>query len=144
MININEFNNSLAKKVDSGKITCNFDFFESDIIKNEFLMNDYFPENIYSYFENYKPVEISNKNNSIKLLPISEVIYINKKYLQFAKINNEIIICFDTSRKNSAEEWDIINFSNNFLITKTISSFLTNKIWAWIERNRMIWAIESY
>ena len=60
--------------------------------------------------------------------------------------NNKIIFntLVDLSKKNEADEWDIINLNNHFVITKTIGSFFTNKVWAWIDRGHTIWKEEIY
>jgi hypothetical protein len=62
----------------------------------------------------------------------------------FSRVNGIEIICFDTNNINSANEWDIVNYSNNYLITKTIESYLTNKIWAFVDREREFWKQEQY
>ena len=80
---------------------------------------------------------INHKNNSI----IFDIHNIDGRFLQLARIGS-IIISFDRNKINEAEEWDIINLDNSFVITKTLSSFLNNKIWAWLERSREIWKDE--
>lgn len=68
---------------------------------------------------------------------------IDNNYLVFASINNNII-AVNLSEKNEADEWDIITLNSHFVITKTIGSFFTNKVWAWIDRGRTIWQEETY
>ena len=80
---------------------------------------------------------IKNKSNSI----IFDIHIINCRFLQLARIGS-VNIAFDRNRINEAGEWDIINLDNSFVITKTLSSFLNNKIWAWLERSREIWKDE--
>jgi hypothetical protein len=43
---------------------------------------------------------------------------------------------------NEAGERNIVNYQTNFVITKTMASFLNNKIWAWLDRGRKIWQKE--
>ena len=68
---------------------------------------------------------------------------VDNNYLILASIKNNII-AIDLSKKNEADEWDIINLNNHFVITKTIGSFFTNKVWAWIDRGHTIWKEEIY
>jgi len=142
MIDITEFNKALSKKVIAGKIKCNFTFGNNQLNELINIEGIDLPWSINYFFVKYLPVEISCNNRVLKLLPQSEIELIDNRFLFFSKINNTEIICFDTIKVNSANEWDIINYSNGYLMTKTISSFLSNKVWAWIERGRKIWEQE--
>ncbi|GHU03583.1 hypothetical protein FACS1894158_02310 [Betaproteobacteria bacterium] len=101
-----------------------------------------FPNNI-SYF--YSRIDSFNifQPRQLEILSIKNMSIIENRYLHFANVNVAEKFCFDISKQNEAEEWDIINLSNNLLITKTIGSFLTNKVWAWIDRGREIWKKEN-
>ena len=79
-----------------------------------------------------------SKNKTLELLGVNDIELLENRFLKFSIINNNEIICFDTLEINSAGEWDILNYNNKFVITKTIPSFLTNKIWAWIDRDKNI------
>jgi hypothetical protein len=65
---------------------------------------------------------------------------VSSSLIHFATFNKSFKIYFDTSKLNSASEWTILNKEDNYEITLTISSFWSNKIWHWIEKNRKIWA----
>lgn len=67
----------------------------------------------------------------------------NNRYLQFATIE-DVVIAMDVLKRNEAKEWDILNFNTKYLITKTLGSFLNNKVWAWLDRGRRIWEEECY
>ena len=68
---------------------------------------------------------------------------VNNQYLQFAIID-DIIIAIDIQKTNEAKEWNIINYNTKYLITKTLESFFSNKVWAWLDRQRTIWKEEVY
>jgi len=102
-----------------------------------------FPVKI-SYFYNHILFLNITQPRQLEFLSIKNMSIIENRYLHFSIINFTEKICFDMLRKNDADEWDIINLSNNFIITKTIGSFLTNKVWAWIDRGREIWKEENY
>lgn len=40
---------------------------------------------------------------------------------------------------DNAKEWNILNKESGYEITKTISSFWSNKIWQWLEKENKIW-----
>ena len=52
-------------------------------------------------------------------------------------------ICFDISRTNAASQWDILNYDTGFVVTLTMASFWTNKIFAWLDNKRAIWKEET-
>ena len=62
---------------------------------------------------------IKKGNNSI----LFDLYEIDNRFLQLAKIG-PVIISFDRSVINEAEEWNIINQNSSYIITKTLSSFL--------------------
>ena len=66
---------------------------------------------------------------------------LDKNFLQVAIIH-DIIIAIDLRDINEAGERNIVNYQTNFVITKTMASFLNNKIWAWLDRGRKIWQKE--
>lgn len=96
------------------------------------------PSQVDFYIKNIIPITILSKNKTIELLGVNDIELLENRFLKFSVINNNEIICFDTLEINSAGEWDILNYNNKFVITKTIPSFLTNKIWAWIDRDKNI------
>lgn len=138
-----DLKNALLKRINANKIECEFSD-QNALIFPSILSNINIPPNIDFYIRNYQPVIIKNNNRVIELLNSSKFEMIENRFLMFSKINNTEIICFDTFNINSAHEWDIVNYSNKFVITKTISSFITNKIWAWIDRGRTIWDAENH
>jgi len=79
-------------------------------------------------------------------LEIFEIGQLEKKdnIIKFALFNGAHPIGFDTSHINDAEQWSIINTNTGFVLTLTVASLLTNKIWAWLHRDREIWADEKY
>ena len=67
----------------------------------------------------------------------------NDNLISLAKIEKHNI-SIDISEKNLAGEYNIVNGDTGYIITKTLASFLNNKIWAWLDRGRNIWKIEKY
>jgi hypothetical protein len=139
-----DFKNALSKRLKNSRIEC---VFCNEINCKEdilILSNINIPINIEQYITNYTPIIIQKINHSIELLKISDFEIIDNRFLMFSRVNGIEIICFDTNNINSANEWDIVNYSNNYLITKTIESYLTNKIWAFVDREREFWKQEQY
>ena len=124
---INIFFNTLKILCQKGKVAYFFNKEEKvkHISNNELLMLD----NL-----------VVLKNNRSVSFCISDV---ENNYLQLAQIDS-VTIVFDKTSINEAGEWNIINRETGFVITKTLSSFLNNKIWAWLDRSRCIWNEEIY
>jgi hypothetical protein len=94
------------------------------------------------YFAMYRHIDgycIQKDNRKI----IFKLGLLNNQYLQFAIID-DIIIAIDIQKTNEAKEWNIINYNTKYLITKTLESFFSNKVWAWLDRQRTIWKEEVY
>ncbi len=62
--------------------------------------------------------------------------------IEFATFDRSSCVAFDITQLNDAGEWDIINHATGFRVTHTLASFLTNKTWAWIDRQRPVWRDE--
>jgi hypothetical protein len=143
-----DYINNLAKRIEKLKtedqIVCSIEYSKH---KNGLItvkgMKINFPGNILCFYDVIRCLNIE-KPHHLEILSIENMSIIENRYLHFSTINSVEKIYFDMSKTNSANEWNIINLSNNFEITLTIGSFLTNKVWAWIDRGREIWKEETY
>jgi len=140
---LNEFTLALEKRREKNKLS--FFLVNEDVskIQLEELTKISIPVNVLNMLISLNGLLI-REPRSFELLKFSEMKVVNSRYLLFARMNENQNICFDMHKLNSASEWDIVNYENGFVITKTSSSFLTNKIWAWIDRSRTIWMQEFY
>jgi hypothetical protein len=48
-------------------------------------------------------------------------------------------LAFDTRELNRAAQWFIVNADTGYRITYTIASFLSTRMWSWVEKERPIW-----
>ncbi len=138
-----EFKRAVEKRQKANKITADFIEGSFSINNNKVLFGDNIPQAVKAMFSVFNGLIISEPRH-FELLKHSELIVLDERYLHFATMNSSERICFDMREINSAGEWDIINYNEGFIITKTIASYLTNKIWAWIDRERTIWKEETY
>ena len=97
--------------------------------------------NLKTFLVDFKPLSFEYNNRYFQLLDFSDWILFEDTYLFFSYIGDEKI-CFNVRELNSVSEWDIVSYNNKYLITRTISSYLTNKVWAWIDRGRKVWSEE--
>lgn len=140
---IEEFKKALEKRSRANRIKYSIKGSTKDL-SNEIINSSLaykMPDKTLKFLLEVNGIEIISPRE-LRFLSISELRFEISNYLVFAIINNNEVIAFDTSKINQAEEWDIINIRNEYIITKTVRSFLTNKVWAWIDRGRPIWEQE--
>jgi hypothetical protein len=97
--------------------------------------------NLNAFLSEFKPLSFSYNDRYFQLLSFSDWELFEDSYLLFSYLGSERI-CFNIKELNNADEWDIVSYNNKYVITKTISSYLTNKAWAWIDRGRKVWEDE--
>ncbi|NDV59046.1 hypothetical protein [Bacteroides sp. 519] len=137
---LDSFIKAIEKRVDKNEIIGNL------ILRNPNteLLNEYsIPKSICLFYDVVNSIEISFPRK-IVIMPPQRMILVDKRYLCFSIINETKKICFDTFQLNNDNEWNIVCLENNFLITKSFKSYITNKFWAWIDRGRHIWEEENY
>jgi len=138
---IQDFLKALDKKQKQKKIICSINFEEVKIYKKMKGFN--IPEYFLNMFSAFNGLLIDSPKY-FELHKFEEIEILENRFLHFATIGNDNKICFDMERYNSANEFDIVCYNNKYIITSTLSSFITNKIWAWVERGREIWKEEIY
>jgi hypothetical protein len=98
------------------------------------------PEQVKMFYKSCNGLSVNQK---LEIYEINKL-NISDGILEFALFNGKYPVGFDISHINDAGQWSIINVETKFVITQTMASFLTNKIWAWLLRGRKIWAEEKY
>lgn len=144
MLSLEEFKKAVENKKAKKKIDyCinNKDLKDSDVYEKMLAFKP--PKMIINFLSELNGLTIILPRY-IKILSPDSIKIIDDRYLMFALIQDKIQICFDMKVLNVANEWDVISYTDKYIITQTTSSFLTNKIWAWIDRGREIWKEENY
>ncbi len=75
---------------------------------------------------------------AFEVLPLSDFT-LDRGLLIFVTCNNEVQIAFDTSSKNVAGQWSIVNAGTGYRITYTMASFWSAHMWTWVAKRRPIW-----
>jgi hypothetical protein len=81
---------------------------------------------------------------SLEIKSIEELNIDEMGKIIFAVIDKRHRICFDVSKNNATPQWAILNYDTGFIVTLTMASFWTNKIFAWLDKRRTIWKEETY
>ena len=110
------------------------------IDKAQERLGETLPDHVINFYKSCNGLSVNSK------LEIYDIGKLKKSghIIEFANFNEKHRVGFDISYINDAGQWSIVNVESKYLITLTMASFLTNKIWAWLLRGREIWAEEKY
>ncbi|NOK11448.1 SMI1/KNR4 family protein [Corallococcus exercitus] len=79
---------------------------------------------------------------SLVIRPLEELVLAPGGRLPFADFDFQHTVAFAMGAVNAAGEWDLVNAETGFQVTLTMASFWSNKVFAWVMRQRRIWAEE--
>ena len=96
------------------------------------------PESVAGFYRRCDGFVIAHP--AIELLPLRELWWFGPR-LVFARFDQVEAIAFETTSLNQAGQWNIVHPGTGYLITLTLASFLTNKIFAWVHRGRRVWEV---
>lgn len=57
----------------------------------------------------------------------------------FARFDGRHDVAFRVDARNVADEWDIVSVESGVCVTRTMASFWSNKILAWVDARREVW-----
>lgn len=140
MIYVDDFIHRIEKMISTDQISAIIKINSKFEYKNIPFANN-IPQGISDLYCKLNSLQIIYPRQ-FELLPIEQFRLINDKYLYFATVNHIEKLGFNILQTNVAGEWDIVNTNNDFRITYTLGSFLTTKIWRWINWGKEIWQEE--
>ena len=97
------------------------------------------PPSVRRFYRQHDGLRVTSP--SLRILSLNDLALADGR-VTFAIFNNSNRMAFETSRTNIAGEWDIVCAETGFLVTLTMASFWSNKIFAWIDRRREVWREE--
>ena len=109
---------------------------EGDVSQAEERLGISFPAQVVIFYKNFNGLRVEKPQ--LEVLPIGNLNFAFPNRLHFATFDGNHRLYFDTSQTNAAEQWDIVA-EDDFRVTLTMASFWSNKIFAWVERKRVIW-----
>jgi cell wall assembly regulator SMI1 len=110
-----------------------------EIVSAESRLGVEFPPQVRLFYQAYNGLYVGDPY--LKVSPVEDLKIHRPRHMQFATIDKEHHLYFDVSHINNAGQWNIVA-ARNHLVTMTMASFWSNKIWAWIEKKRPIWREE--
>lgn len=113
-----------------------------DVLSAEKRLHIKFPKQVVNFYQTCNGIRFSFP--FLEVLPLDQIHFTEKKsYLKFCSLAEGEEICFDTSIVNEAGQWFIKSLNNDYVITFTMASFWSNKVWNWLEKQRLIWKPEA-
>ncbi len=112
---------------------------DQEVAEIESKLKISFPAQVKLFYEKFNGLKVDFPN--LEIFPVENLKFHSKNRLNFAVFDENHQLFFDTSHFNEANQWNIVS-DNDFRVTLTMASFWSNKIWAWIEKERKIWKEE--
>lgn len=112
-----------------------------DISSAESRLGVMLPAQVRLFYQSYNGLYV--RDPYLKVLPLGGLEFSRPRRLHFTTLDEERHLYFDVSQINNAGQWNIVA-DEDYLVTMTMASFWSNKIWAWVERKRPIWRDEPF
>ena len=100
------------------------------------------PEKTKEFFKTFNGM--TTRNPSLEILSIENWTKTAEGLIHFVTFDNAVKVYLDSTEVNQADQWTIVNPSQNYQITQSMSSFWSNKIWHWIKGQKEIWKEEFW
>ena len=115
--------------------------FEEEIVAAERRLNVSFPPQVKRFYQSYNGLRVDDPQ--LEVLPMERLDFVSPNRLHFATLDGNRRLFFDVSHLNQANQWFIVA-EDDYLVTFTMASFWTRKMWAWIMEKRAIWEDECH
>ncbi len=112
---------------------------KNEIRETEMKLNLSFPAQVKLFYETYNGLMVENP--SLCIHPLEKMKFTAPGKLEFAIFDEIHPVCFDVTSINHGGQWNIVA-EKDFLVTFTMASFWSNKIWAWLRNRRTMWKEE--
>lgn len=101
-----------------------------------------FPDQVRLFYQCCDGFKVNDP--ALEILPLEKITKDENGKILFSIFDEQHKLCFETTKLNDANQWNIINCSTRYNVTLSMASFWSNKIWAWIDKKRTIWKKEVY
>lgn len=100
------------------------------------------PQSVVLFYSHHDGIRV--KEPHLEVLPVERLVRNPDGLAPFCRLDHEQELAFSTEALNEAGEWSIVSVRDGFLVTLTMASFWSNKMLAWIDGRRRIWAPEAF
>lgn len=100
------------------------------------------PEQVRLFYSHFNGLSVESP--ALRIERIEDLRKDKEGRIPFCRIGQDIILSFVANKINEAGQWSIQNHETSYVVTKTMASFWSNKIFGWLDRERHIWEPEDY
>jgi hypothetical protein len=115
---------------------------EAEIRGFEARVNGAAPPQVAMFYRHCNGLSVAAPK--VDVFPIEDLHRKEPGLVPFCRFDGRHELSFDVRQRNAADEWTIINADTGFQVTLTLASFLFNKLFAWVKKQRPIWGPESW
>jgi hypothetical protein len=102
----------------------------------EAILHVAIPEQIKLFFSTFNGLGVTSP--PFEIYPIERWVIKRVNKVEFAQVDGRHALFFDTAMLNQAGQWNIVS-NTGYVVTHTMASFWSNKLWAWVRDRREIW-----
>ena len=137
-MNIEHFMNNLSKRPIEFRVgaPCGREALDAASARLGFPL----PEHLCSFFLVVNGLDVTDP--ALQVLPIEELRRSGNGLIRFATLDHRHHLALDSTRLNEAGQWSVVSEATGYVVTLTIASFWSNKIFAWLDKKRGIWSSE--
>ena len=100
------------------------------------------PEQIRLFYSHFNGLAVDAP--ALRIERIEDLRKDKEGRIQFCRLGQDITLSFETTRINEAGQWTIQNHETSYVVTLTMASFWSNKIFGWLDHERHIWEPEEF
>jgi len=108
----------------------------ADIRHVEERLQIQFPDPIIEVWSAMDGVEVTDPR--LVIYPLERFV-MAAGLLLFAECDAAVLLAFDTTTRNVANQWSVVSADTGFRITYKLGSFCCTRIWTWLNKRQPIW-----
>lgn len=139
---IEEFETNLKKRQERNRLRFTLNTGASpELIKESESRLGRLPEQVRLFYMHYNGLSVEAP--ALIFYRIEELRKDKEGRIPFCRMGKDITLSFDATKINEADQWTIQDHETSYVLTLTMASFWSNKIFGWLDRERHIWEPEE-
>jgi hypothetical protein len=140
---VEEFETNLWKRQEQNRLQFTLNSGANPELVNEAETRlGHLPEQVRLFYSHFNGLSVESPALTIER--IEDLRKDKEGRIPFCRLGQDIILSFDANKINEAGQWTIQNHETTYVVTLTMASFWSNKIFGWLDRECHIWEPEDY
>ena len=76
---------------------------------------------------------------ALEMYSVERLVLRDPGLVPFCVFDHTHELAYDVAARNQAGQWDIVAVPSRVVLTRTLPSFWSNKLFAWIDKRRPVW-----